>query len=108
MSQMKCFHPDCPKAAPQNTLYRINAKGVPGIWACLDHKHLSDRKPDTEIEKIVAAVESAGPTSTAQLPFVTFLHQFRAQVNAKPVTDEVAMQAYDMIEDFIAKWRAAP
>lgn len=54
---MKCFHPTCSKAAPRDTLFRINAKGTDPIWACHQHKHLTDRKPDPELDRIVAAVE---------------------------------------------------
>lgn len=34
---MKCFHPMCSKAAPRDTLFRVNEKGQPGVWACSEH-----------------------------------------------------------------------
>lgn len=54
---MKCFHPDCTKAAPHDTLFRMNAKGVPGIWGCWQHKHLTDKKPDPQLDAVVSELE---------------------------------------------------
>jgi len=42
---MKCFHPQCNRSAPEHTLYRINAKGVAGIWACFQHLKDTDAEP---------------------------------------------------------------
>lgn len=42
------------------TLYRINAKGVAGIWACLQHKKQTDAPPvDREVARIVKIIEGA-------------------------------------------------
>lgn len=51
---MKCFKTGCDKAAPQDTLYRVNAKGRPGIWACKVHR----LETDSELDAIVAALEA--------------------------------------------------
>jgi len=50
---MKCHIKGCHKEAPQDTLYRVNAKGRPGIWACDKHR----LEPDTELSTIVAAMQ---------------------------------------------------
>lgn len=39
---MKCYYPMCPKAAPRDTLFRVNAKGQAGIWACSEHIKQTD------------------------------------------------------------------
>lgn len=51
---MNCFKPNCPKAAPKDTLFRVNAKGVPGIWACASHR----LEPDTALDAIVECLEA--------------------------------------------------
>ena len=48
---MKCFR--CNAQAPHATLYRVNAKGRPGIWACFDHQV----EKNSELEAIVAELE---------------------------------------------------
>jgi hypothetical protein len=48
---MKCFR--CEKAAPQHTLYRVNAKGRQGIWSCNEHRI----EPDMELDAIVEEIE---------------------------------------------------
>jgi len=58
---MKCFR--CTRAAPQHTLYRVNQKGVLGIWACAEHR----LEPDSELDAIVAAVEKREPWEAPQL-----------------------------------------
>jgi hypothetical protein len=50
---MNCHKKGCDKRAPQDTLYRVNAKGRPGIWACQAHR----LEPDEELDGIVAAVQ---------------------------------------------------
>lgn len=47
---MKCFR--CDKSAPAHTLYRVNAKGRPGIWACKDHRLEPDMDLDVAIDEI--------------------------------------------------------
>lgn len=39
------------------SLFRINEKGVPGIWACREHRSLSDQKLDAEVDEIVSLIE---------------------------------------------------
>jgi hypothetical protein len=56
---MKCCK--CEKAAPQFTLYRVNAKGRPGIWACNEHRIEQDK----ELDAIVKALEMAGASGEA-------------------------------------------
>lgn len=52
---MNCYKQGCEKRGPQDTLYRVNAKGRPGIWACQAHR----LEPDAELDGIIAAVEGA-------------------------------------------------
>lgn len=54
----KCFHPMCTKRFPKDALFRVNAKGQPGIWACADHVKNTDAKVEPEVQRIVAAIES--------------------------------------------------
>lgn len=39
-------------------LYRVNAKGVPGIWACAEHIRQTDGVVPLEISDIVAALDA--------------------------------------------------
>ena len=48
---MKCFRCD-----EQSPLFRVNAKGVPGVWACRAHRIERDR----ELEAIVGHLERYG------------------------------------------------
>jgi hypothetical protein len=48
---MKCFK--CEISAPENTLYRVNAKGRPPIWACNAHRI----EPDMELDVTIAEIE---------------------------------------------------
>lgn len=50
---MKCFRPWCQRCAPYDTLYRVNAKGKPGIWACNEHRI----EPDMELDVILEEIE---------------------------------------------------
>lgn len=43
----------CKKGAPYVSLYRINAKGQPGLWACSKHVSQTDAPP---IDPTVALV----------------------------------------------------
>jgi hypothetical protein len=40
--------------------------------------------------------------------FVSWLHRSRAELGSEPVTDDVAVEAFDMIWEFAEKWRAGP
>jgi hypothetical protein len=40
------------------SLYRINAKGEAGVWACARHKGQTDAKPDKATEDFVKILES--------------------------------------------------
>ena len=42
------------------SLSRINEKGVPGIWACREHRHLSDKKFNPEDDRLVDLIAAAG------------------------------------------------
>ena len=53
----KCFHPQCDKKLPEDSLFRINAKGQPGIWACIDHIKHSDKKIDPIVKQLVFLFE---------------------------------------------------
>lgn len=54
---MKCEW--CGKG-PQDgvSLYRINEKGVPGIWRC---EADLDRRPDEDVAELVGIIEAANP-----------------------------------------------
>jgi hypothetical protein len=43
------------------TLYRVNAKGQPGIWACAKHINDTDSKPDAETVQVVTALGGKAP-----------------------------------------------
>lgn len=40
--RIKCYHPDCNKYSTHHTMYRVNEKGKPGIFACEDHRNPED------------------------------------------------------------------
>ena len=52
MSESKCCI--CQKSVTEvGVLYRVNAKGVPGIYACKQHLAQTDApKPDEEVEEL--------------------------------------------------------
>lgn len=49
---MRCFR--CEKSAPEHTLYRVNAKGRPAVWACRSHR----LEPDMELDATIAEIEN--------------------------------------------------
>lgn len=53
---MKCFYPRCQSAPWTNGkgLWRINATGNDGVWACDDHRRNTDAPKDDQVEEIVA------------------------------------------------------
>jgi hypothetical protein len=56
---MKCFHPICQVSpATGGAVFRINAKGAPGIWACRDHMKNTDAPPvDPQVRELVGILE---------------------------------------------------
>lgn len=55
---MKCFHPLCPvDPGKGGTLYRVNDKGLPAIWACRIHIKNTDATITPEVEQIVKIIE---------------------------------------------------
>lgn len=51
---MKCFHPECDRAPHKgDNLYRQNAKGEPGVFACAQHS----RPVADELVRTVAQVQ---------------------------------------------------
>lgn len=56
---MKCFFPGCSIGAGRESgaLFRINAKGVPGIWACHKHRQNTDAPRNPELDKFVLMIE---------------------------------------------------
>lgn len=48
---MKCFK--CDASAPTVTLYRVNAKGRPAVWACNAHRI----EPDMDLDVTIAEIE---------------------------------------------------
>jgi hypothetical protein len=59
MSAPVCFHPQCNRGpgTTGHTVYRINAKGVPGIWACEEHRADTDAPRDAELDRITKLIE---------------------------------------------------
>ena len=39
------------------TVFRINAKGKPGLWACAKHRSQTDAPVDPELDNLVAVLE---------------------------------------------------
>lgn len=62
---MKCFHPMCSVSpATGGALFRINAKGEVGIWACRAHMAGTDAPPiDPAVDDIVRIVQGQPPVS---------------------------------------------
>jgi hypothetical protein len=62
MRSMVCFHPQCNRgpATTGHAIYRVNAKGQPGIWACEKHRALTDAPRDPELDRVVTVIEGAG------------------------------------------------
>jgi hypothetical protein len=58
---MKCFK--CDARAPYATLYRVNAKGQPGIWACFKHRI----EPDRELDAIIDAIKQDAVPASSKL-----------------------------------------
>jgi hypothetical protein len=53
---MKCVI--CKKGPMQGvSLYRINEKGKPGLWACRAHRSQTDAPVDPELDEIVSRIE---------------------------------------------------
>lgn len=55
---MKCFHPMCTATAPKSALFRVNAKGQTGVWACRAHIRNTDAKVDPDVDLLVRAIEN--------------------------------------------------
>lgn len=56
MSTLECVV--CKKGPPQSVaLFRINAKGQPGLWACRQHMNQTDGHIDPEVDQVVSAIE---------------------------------------------------
>lgn len=53
---MKCFHPMC---NDRSALFRVNAKGEKGMWACSKHIKQTDAKVDHQVKAIVDAMRRA-------------------------------------------------
>ena len=53
---MKCIF--CQKGLAEGVaLYRINQKGVPGVWACLADRPKTDAPIDPEVDRLIRAIE---------------------------------------------------
>lgn len=39
------------------SIFRINAKGQPGVWACREHKKMTDAPRDDALDNIVRVLE---------------------------------------------------
>lgn len=54
---MKCLF--CQKGPAQGvSLFRVNAKGQPGVWACERHIGQTDAAVDDDVRGIVSALKS--------------------------------------------------
>lgn len=66
---MKCFF--CLRGmATGDSLFRINPKGVKGIWACREHRDQTDTPRDPVLDEIVGIIER------------------KSQIPAEPPTEE--------------------
>lgn len=55
---MKCFHPMCTiSPSTGGALFRVNAKGQPGIWACREHIKQTDAKVAPEVDGLVKVIQ---------------------------------------------------
>lgn len=52
---MKCLF--CDRAGPEYTLFRINEKGVKGIWACREHLAQTDVAVDPIVREIADIID---------------------------------------------------
>jgi hypothetical protein len=54
----------CQKGPAQGvSLFRVNAKGQPGVWACERHIGQTDAAVDAEVRDIAAALSNPSPAS---------------------------------------------
>lgn len=54
MAEMQCFA--CGRDVSKHTLFRINEKGVTGVWACRDHVP-DDMKVDPVVREIADIID---------------------------------------------------
>ena len=52
---MKCLF--CGKTSPPHTLFRVNAKGQTGVWACRAHIRNTDATVDPMVKEITNVLE---------------------------------------------------
>ena len=58
----RCFFPGCDASmATGASLFRVNAKGQPGIWSCRKHRANTDAPRDPELDELVSILEGAKP-----------------------------------------------
>lgn len=58
MSAFTCCFSGCLRSVEAGySLFRVNPKGEKGVWACRQHRWVSDQSPDPELDKIVDIVE---------------------------------------------------
>ena len=63
MSGFRCFYPGCSASMRTGaSLYRINATGQPGVWACRKHRANTDAPRDPELDELVDILEGKTPT----------------------------------------------
>lgn len=63
MTRIRCFHPSCNASmATGASLFRVNAKGQPGIWSCRKHRNQTDASRDPELDELVDILEGRTPT----------------------------------------------
>lgn len=46
-----------PTDEPPTSVFRVNATGQKGIWACAEHIKQTDAEIDPEVQEIVSALE---------------------------------------------------
>lgn len=52
---MKCFF--CERSVHEHTLFRVNEKGVKGIWACREHMAQTDAAVDPIVREIADIID---------------------------------------------------
>jgi hypothetical protein len=55
MIDIRCFYPMCNES---DELFRVNAKGVEGVWACRHHVKNTDARIDPEVDALVRAISN--------------------------------------------------
>lgn len=63
VDRYKCFYPLC-TVSPRTggSVFRINAKGQPGVFACREHMKQTDAAPiHPDVDRVVSVIEGRKP-----------------------------------------------